>query len=396
VPNREHLVDYDPYSYEIDDDPFPVYRWMRDEAPVYRNERLDFYALTRFADVMAGLLDTETYTSAQGITIEEIDNPLPLMITSDPPYHTRLRTLVNRAFTPRYVAALEDYIRAKTCSYLDAQVGSGGFDVVRDFTYPLPNDIFCELFGVPAEDRESLHDMIDAGMHREPGSAELPPSARDALAAMHVYWLDLVKAKRESPDDGFLSRLLAAEWSDDDGRIHHLDDMEAMGFCGLLVVAGAETSTKNIANAAVLLARHPDQRRAIIDEPDLVDGAVEEVLRYDGPSHYQGRKTTRDVELHDVTIPEGSRVIMVNGAANRDERAFDDPDRFDITRRIQRHLAFGWGVHLCLGAHLARMEAKVAIQELLARFPAYEVDESRLERAHSSNVRGYSSVPVSC
>jgi len=162
------------------------------------------------------------------------------------------------------------------------------------------------------------------------------------------------------------------------------------------VVAGAETSTKNIANAAVLLARHPDQRRAIIDEPDLVDGAVEEVLRYDGPSHYQGRKTTRDVELHDVTIPEGSRVIMVNGAANRDERAFDDPDRFDITRRIQRHLAFGWGVHLCLGAHLARMEAKVAIQELLARFPAYEVDESRLERAHSSNVRGYSSVPVSC
>jgi cytochrome P450 len=389
-------MEYDPYSYEIDDDPFPVYRWMRDEAPAYHNERIGFWALTRYEDVMAGLLDWQTYTSAEGITIEEIDSPLKLMITSDPPDHTMMRSLVNRAFTPRYVAQLEEHVRQKTVAYLDPLVGSGGFDVVGDFTYPLPNDIFCELFGVPTSEREMLHDIIERSMHREPGSPEIPASAHEALAEMHIYWLELVREKQQHPDDGFLSRLIAAEWVDDDGERHRLDEMELMGFCGLLVVAGAETSTKNIANAVVLLGRHPDQRRTLIDRPDLITNAVEEVLRYDGPSHYQGRKTTRDVELHGETIEAGSRVILVNGAANRDERAFDEPDRFDITRRIDRHLAFGWGIHLCLGAHLARMQARVALQELLERFPEYEVDEGRLARAHSSNVRGYSSVPVAC
>ncbi|GHF35669.1 cytochrome P450 [Amycolatopsis bartoniae] len=385
-------MEYDPYSPTIQRDPFPTYRWLRDEHPVYYNDRLKFWALSRFDDVLAGLVDWRTYSSAQGVTIERFDKPLPMMIQSDPPYHRGLRSLVSAAFTPRRIRELTDWIRSTTRQYLDPLVGSGGFDIVKEYSFLLPNELFCELFGVPAQDRVRVKELFHAGFFRD--GPELPQSARSALREVQAYFRDLIKERRRKPDDGFLSQLISSRLTEEDGRLRDLTDDELLGFCWLLVSAGGDTSAKNIPNTLLLLAEHPDQRKELLEDPSLVPNAVEEALRHSGPAHYQGRWTTRPVEVHGTTIPEGERVVLITAAANRDERQFDNPDRFDIHRKIQRHVAFGFGIHLCIGAHLARMQAKIGIEEFLARFPDYTVDESGLERAPSGNIVGWAKVPV--
>ena len=389
-------LSYDPGSYEVQSDPFPIYRRLQDEAPLYHNTDMGFWALTRFDDVIKGLGDHGALSSEQGTLIEQVQsgNPPPdMMIFKDPPQHDVLRGLVNRAFTPRRIAELEGDVLAMCAQWLDPLVEQGGGDFVADLAGVLPMAVIGRLLGAPSEDFPMLKALSDRLMHREDGSVAAPEDSAAAGLELFVYFNDMVQARRATPDDALLSGLIDAELPDADGGMRRLDDAELVMFCMLLGVAGNETTSKLIATGVVALNDFPDERTRLAADPTLGPGAVEELLRYDPPSHYQGRVATRDLEFHGQVVEKGSIVLLVNGAANRDPRAFPEPERFIADRKIARHLAFGHGVHFCLGASLARLETRVALQEIVARFPDYSVDKAGVERFHSSNVRGLSKVP---
>ncbi len=377
-----------PFSYAFHEDPYPTYRRLRDEDPCHHNEELGFWALTRYTDVLEASRDWETFSSADGPMIEKVDREffelLPMMIALDPPRHDQLRSLVSRVFTPRRIAGLEDAVRAIAGRYLDVLVESGGGDFVGEFSALLPMDVIFTLLGVPEEDRRELRRLADVSLERDDNDPGIPQRALEANAASVGYWFERAAHLRVNRGDDFISHLIDAD----------LTDAEVAGFCGLIGGAGTETVTKLLANACVLFTRHPDQRQLLLDDPSLIPGAVEETLRYLPPSQYQGRTATRDVEKHGRTIPAGDRVIVVTGAANRDERAYPDPDRYDVRRKPdQQPLSLGHGVHFCLGAALARLEGRVGIEEFLRRFPAYDIDEAGLQRVHMSNVHGFEHVP---
>jgi cytochrome P450 len=387
---------YDPSSYALHEDPFPVYRRMQEDAPLYRNADIGFWALTRFDDVLAGLSDPGGFSSAQGTLIEQIQSAQPapaMMIFADAPRHDELRKLVSRAFTPRRVAELERDVHAMCEAWLDPLADAGGGEIVRDLAGKLPMAVIAALLGAPAEDNGRLKHLSDRLLHREDGSVAKPEDAAAAGAELWAYFSELAAARRSEPSDDMLTALVDAEVVAADGTSRRLTEDEIVMFCLLLGVAGNETTAKMIATGTVVLADFPDERARLVDDPTLWPGAVEELLRFDPPSHYQGRVTTRTVEWYGATIPRESIVLFVNGAANRDPRAFNDPDRFVADRPIERHLAFGHGIHYCLGAHLARLETRVALDALVRRFPDYEIDRAGLERFHSSNIRGLSKVP---
>jgi len=388
------VVDFNPFSRAFQEDPYPVYRWLRDEAPCYRNEELGFYALTRYADVVAASQQPLVFSSAEGTTLERIDPSAmpPMMIFMDPPSHDVQRRIVSRAFTPRSVAELEPFIRATAARYLEPLRDNGGGDFVEEFSALLPMDVIMELIGVPSEDRNQLRRWIDGGLERADEPPFVTNEAIECMAHAHEYWLELVADKRRHPDDSLMSRLCHVELTEGDAT-SALNDMEVLGFCTLIGSAGTETLTKLLASAAVLFARNPDQWALLRDDPERAPAAVEETLRYWAPSQYQGRVLTEEVVLHDTVMPVGSRVLLVTGSANRDEREYADPDRFDMERAPHLATGFGHGVHFCLGAALARLEGKVGLQEFAARFPRYEVDEAKAKRVHQSNVHGYGSVP---
>ncbi len=395
---------YDPYDYAIDADPYPIWRRLRDEAPVYWNEQHGFYALSRYDDVLNGLLDNETFLSSHGILLEMItDEPyenVPMMIMMDPPEHTRLRKLVSRAFTPRRIADLEQKI-AKLChDLLDTVDGQDEFDYIETFAGLLPPTVILALVGYPdgyaAEFRaradESLH-IEDGGPTRGDLSRPLVSESGEINNEAFAILPQLMEQRRKDPQDDLITGLVHAE-IEEDGVSRTLTLDEIVGFVQLLSSAGTETVARLLGFAAVTLARFPDQRRLLVDDPSLVPNATEELLRYEAPSPTQSRWVARDVELHGTVVKRGSKISLLNGSADRDERHFDDPDRFDVRRTIDRHLAFGYGTHFCIGAALARLEGNVALRETLRRFPTWEVDEGRLERVHTSTVRGYSSVPM--
>ncbi|HVX09175.1 cytochrome P450 [Humibacter sp.] len=391
----ERLV-YDPSSYAQQADPYPVYRRMLEEAPLYRNEDLDFWALTRFEDVAAGLNDPLGLSSAQGTLIEQIrsDSPAPdMIIFMDPPRHDLLRKIISKAFTPRRIAQLEGEIRAACQVWLEEMDDTGGGDLVEAFAGRLPSTVIAKLLGAPDEDHARLKQLSDRLLHRDDGSLSRPEDAQQAGAELAGYFYELITARRTAPADDLASALIEAKVEGPDGA-QQLNDGELIFFCLLLGVAGNETTAKMISTGAVLLAEHPDQRKMLVADPSQWSSAVEEMLRFDPPSHYQGRVTTRPTTWNGTEVPEGAVVLLVNGAANRDPRVFDDPDSFRIGRTFERHLAFGHGVHFCLGSSLARLETRVALEELVRRFPGYAVDTSAVERAHSSNVRGLSRVPI--
>ncbi|MBW2241467.1 MAG: cytochrome P450 [Deltaproteobacteria bacterium] len=388
---------YDPYDYEIDADPHPIWQRMRDEAPLYRNEKYDFWALSRFQDVVGASLDDRTFSSAYGTVLElmgDEPNTSPMMIFRDRPEHTQLRKLVSRAFSPRRIAALEPQIRELACRYLDEQVGSGGFDYLADFGAKLPVMVISSLLGVPEEDRDDIQRWTDALLHRDEGEQDMRRHHEKVGQQLWGYFARYVESRRKSPRDDMMTDLLEAEIDLDDGTKRRLTDVELLSFIGLLSGAGNETVARLLGWMATTLARFPTQRRKLVEDPAKIPGGVEELLRYEAPSPVQARRLTRELELHGEKLPEGSRILLLTGSAGRDDREYDDPDRFDVERKIDRHVSLGLGVHFCLGASLARLEGRVAIEETLRRFPEWDVVWDETEWVHTSTVRGYAKVPI--
>lgn len=393
-------VEFDPYSNVFFDSPFDTYRRMRDEAPVYYNQKYDFYALTRYDDVSAAYKDTATYSSAHGASLDQVKSDdmnvrdLKLIILMDPPEHERMRKLVSRAFTPRAIASLEPMVRAQISQAISA-LNPASFDAVADFSALFPVEVITAMLGVPAGDRQQLRKWIDAGLEREPGSMELSQANMDAILQTGAYYYELIQQRRAHPQDDMISRLIEVE-IDEGGASRNLDDIEIAGFASMLGAAGAETVTKLVGNAVVVFADHPDQWQLLQRDRTKIVAAVEELLRFEGPSQYNVRYTLREATLHDTTIPAGSAVLLINGSANRDERVFPDPDRFDIDRqrKLVYNIGFGYGIHSCLGAALAHLESRIALEMLLDLIPRFDIDRSGLRRVHMSNVAGWSNVPV--
>ncbi len=388
---------WDPYDTDLDDDPHPTWKRMRDEAPLYRNDRFGFWALSRFADVEAAHRDPATYSSASGTVLEMMGNDMSgtgQIIFMDPPAHTTLRALVSRAFTPRRMAALEDDIRAICTELLDPLVGRDELDYVQDFAAQVPSRVISRLVGVPEEDREEQRHNIDGIFHIEPGVGMLNEKSITCQLALREYLRGLVADRAEAPRDDLVSVLSQASITDEDGGERRLTVDETTDFALLLFSAGTETVMRLLGNAAVLLAAHPDQRADLVAHPEVIANAVEELLRYEAPSPVQGRTTTRDVELHGTTVPAGSKVLLLTGSAGRDEREYPDADRFDVRRQFRQHVSFGYGIHYCVGANLARVEGRIALEETFKRFPTWDVVPDGVVRQHTSTVRGYSQVRI--
>ena len=393
-------LEFDPFSDRYFNDPYDLYRRMRDEAPVYFNEQYGFWALFRHEDVVAAHRDWQTFSSSHGVDLSslntdpEVIKRYRLIIMMDPPEHNRLRALVNRVFSPRAVGALEPMVREVIRGYLAPFDDAERFDAVADFSGPFPVEIICRMLGVPEGERQQIRHWLDLTLHREPGQMDPTPQGVSASIDMALYYLALTREKRRHPVDDMISRLTQVEVDRGDGAMTGLDDAEIAGFISLLGGAGAATVTKLVGNAVVLFHRHPDQYRKVLADPSKIPAAVEEILRYLPPSQYQGRFSVADAVYNGVTVPAGYPTILVTGSATRDERVYDDPDTFEIDRPASLALGFGYGIHTCLGAALARMESRVAIEELALRWPSLAVDEDACTRVQMSNVAGFSSVPV--
>ncbi|WP_419844760.1 cytochrome P450 [Candidatus Poriferisocius sp.] len=391
-------VEFDPFSRDFFDDPYDTYADLREHAPCYYSEQYDFYALSRFDDVVAGHRDYATFSSTHGQTYEQLATGEPTemgsIISMDPPEHTRYRKLVSRSFTPRSIGNYEALVREIISGYLDPLMGRRQFDILEEFAAPFPVEIISTILGVPPEDRQQIRHWTDAMLHREEGSAMGSQAAAEAGMAQGMYLFQLSQQKRAEPAGDMLSALIEAEVETEDGDLTQLDDAEIAALGTLLAAAGSETVTKLVGNAMVLFHRHPNQWAKVLNDPSVLDNAVEEILRYWAPSQYQGRYSMVDSEWHGVTIPKHKPVFLITGAANRDPRRYDDPDKFDITREPGLAVGLGHGLHVCLGAALARLESRVAIEEIARRWPAFEVNEEGLRRVQMSNVAGYSSVPI--
>jgi cytochrome P450 len=391
---------FDPFSDEYFDHPYDLYRRMRDDAPVSFNEAYGFWALFRYDDVRAAHLDWQTFTSTHGVdlatlgTDPEVVRMYGLMIMMDPPEHERARSLVGRVFTPRAVAALEPMVAEVIDTTLAPFDDAESFDAVADFSGPFPVEIISRMLGVPEGERQQIRHWLDLTLERNPGDPGPTPEGMEAMIASWSYFADLTRQKRKRPGDDMISRLTQAELERPDGQVTRLSDEEIAGFIGLIGGAGAETVTKLVGNAVVLFDRHPDQYAKVVADPARIPGAVEEVLRILPPSQYQGRFSTRDSVIGGITVPAGSPVLLVTGSATRDERFFDRADQFDIERVPSQALGFGFGIHTCLGAALARMESRLAIEALARRWPRLAVDQAGCRRVRMSNVAGYSRVPV--
>src|SRR5690242_11557981 len=387
---------YDPYDFEIDDDPYPLWRRMREETPLYYNEKYDFFALSRFDDVEKGLLDWETYRSGRGSILEliraDFEVPPGLVLFEDPPIHDVHRGLLSRVFTPKKMNAIEPRVREFCARSLDPLVGTGGFDFVVDIGAPMPMRVIGMLLGIPEEDQQAIRDQIDDGLRLE--DAESGAAARDPNLQAEMF-ADYLDWRAEHPSDDVMTELLTAEFEDETGTIRRLTRSEALTYVNLVAAAGNETTTRLIGWTGKLLSEHPDQRRAIAADRSLVPQAIEEILRFEAPSPIQARYVARDVEHHGTTVIEGSVMMLLNGSSNLVDRLFPAGARLDIRREMGHHLSFSYGLHFCLGAALARLEGRVALDEVLKRWTDWEVDHDRAVMAHTSTARGWERLPVS-
>jgi cytochrome P450 len=389
----------DPYDYDFHEDPYPYYRRLRDEAPLYHNEELGFWALSRHSDVHQGFRNSTTLSNRDGVSLDPVSrgphaSKTMSFLAMDDPAHLRLRTLVSKGFTPRRIRELEARVTELAVQHLDTMLDKAGsgvtVDYVAEFAGKLPMDVISELMGVPQPDRDRIRAMADGVMHREDGVNDVPASAIEASIGLIVYYQQMIAERRKKPTDDLTSALLEAEIDGD-----RLTDEEILGFMFLMVIAGNETTTKLLANAAFWGHKNPDQLAPVYQDLSRVPLWVEETLRYDTSSQILARTVSGELTLHDTTIPEGDVLLLLPGSGHRDERVFDDPDDYVIGREIgSKLLSFGSGAHFCLGAHLARMEARVALTELFRRIRGYQVDEANAVRVHSSNVRGFAYLPM--
>jgi cytochrome P450 len=390
-------LNWDPFDESLKADPHPVWRRLREEAPVYRNETYDFWALSRFEDVERAHREPKRYSSAHNTVLEmmtETANTSGMMIFLDPPEHTVLRRLVSKAFTPRRVLELEDEIRTLCVSLLDAQQGKESFDYVQDFGAQLPANVIAALLGVPKSDRDEVRHHIDHLFHIEPGVGMANATAMESQIWLAMYLDQQVAERRAHPLEDMLTDLAHAEVTDQEGNTRRLTGRESAEFGLLIMTAGTETVARLLGWAGLLLGDHPDQLTDLANDPSLIPNAVEELLRYESPSPVQARWLTEEVELHGQVIPADSKVLLLTGSAGRDDRVYPDADRFDIRRSISLHVAFGYGIHFCLGAALARIEGKVALEETLKRYKTWVVDKERAVPLHTSTVRGYQQLPI--
>ncbi|HEX4018634.1 MAG TPA: cytochrome P450 [Frankiaceae bacterium] len=387
-------VYYDPYDFTIDSDPYPIWKRMRDEAPLYYNEKFDFFALSRFEDVEPSLTDWETYRSGRGTVLEmiraNIEIPSGAILFEDPPLHDVHRGVMRRVFTPRKMDAIEPKVREFCRRSLDPLVGSGRFDFIHDLGAQMPMRTIGYLLGIPEQDQEAIRSRLDEGLRLEEG-AEPVAAAQNREMDLFGSYIDF---RIEHPSDDIMTDLLTAEFVDETGTQRRLRRDEVLAYVQLLAGAGNETTTRLIGWAGKVLAENPDQRAALAADHSLIPNAIEELLRYEAPSPVQSRYVAHDVEHHGTKVAEGSIMVLLNGSGNRDERHFPEPDRFDIHRNVGRHLSFGYGVHFCLGAALARLEGRVALEEVLKRFPEWEVDWENAVQARTSTVRGWEALPV--
>jgi cytochrome P450 len=393
----ESGIYYDPYDFEIDVDPYPLWKRMRDEAPLYYNEPYDFYALSRFEDVEKGLLDWRTLISGRGMVLEliraNIEFPPGNILFEDPPIHDAHRGILSRAFTPRKMKGLEQQIRDYCARTLDPHVGSDGFDFIADIGAPMPMRVIFMLLGVPEQDQQVLRNEIDDSLRLQEGAPREDQfsGVLEKSAEMFEAYLEY---RREHPSDDIMTQLLTTE-IEDDGRRRLLTREEVLTYVQNIASAGNETTTRLIGWMGKLLAEHPDQLRQVAEDRSLIPQAVEEILRFEAPSPIQSRYVAADIELHGQVVPEGSIISLLNGSANRDERQFGPTaGEFDIHRRAGHHLSFGYGIHFCLGANLARLEGRIALDEVLNRWSSWEVDYENAEQARTSTVRGWEKLPV--
>jgi cytochrome P450 len=394
--HSSNSVSYDPYDIAINADPYPVYRRLREEAPLYYNDEYDFFAVSRYDDVERGLVDRETYISGRGAILEliraGIEMPPGVVIFEDPPIHTVHRSLLSRVFTPKKMNALEPKIREFCAASLDPLVGAGGFDLVTDFGAQMPARVIGMLLGIPEQDQDTVRKHVDASLRTEAGKPMQVSKDGFVTGAMYGEYIDW---RMENPSDDLMTEMLHAEFEDETGTVRRLTREEILTYVQVVAGAGNETTTRLIGWAGKVLAEHPDQRRELVGDPSLIPNAIEELLRFEPPAPHTARYVDRDVQHYGETVPEGSVMLFLVGSANRDDRRYPDGDTFDIHRAVGQHLTFGFGAHFCLGAALARLEGRVALEELLKRFPEWEVDYDGAKLAPTSTVRGWETLPVS-
>ena len=385
---------YSPYDYDIHDDPYPTYARLRAEAPLFRNDELDFWALSRHADVLDAFRNPRQLSNRFGVSLDpaaygpEAHRAMSFL-AMDPPRHTRMRSLVSKAFTPRRVSELEGRVRAIALEHIEAALERQTFDFVSEVAGRLPMDVISEMLGVPRADRTEVRRLADLLVHRDEGLFDIPHEGLEAALSLAGYFGTMVTERRTAPTDDLTSALLHADVDGD-----RLTDDEVISFLFLMTVAGNETTTKLLANAWYWGWRFPDERARVLADPSLVPNWIEETLRYDTSTQMLLRVTTGEVELLGTLLPDGARVLLLLGSANRDEDAFEHPDRYDLERDTSKLISFGSGRHFCLGAALARLEARVGLSELVTRVADYDIDEGRSERVHSINVRGFAALPT--
>lgn len=388
-------VNYDPYDVAINADPYPAYARLREEAPVYYNERYDFWALSRHADVEKGLLNWQTFSNTRSDILDIIkagvELPPGVLLFEDPPLHTMHRGLLSRVFTPRRMAALEDQVRRFCVACLDPLVGSGGFDIIDELAAVLPMRVIGMLLGIPEQDQVAVRENTDANLRTVPGK---PMEVKEEKIASGDLFSDYIEWRATHPSDDLMTQLLTAEFEDEHGETRTLSRQEVLTYTAVLAGAGNETTGRLIGWLAKVLAEHPDQRRMVVEDRSLVNAVIDETLRFEPTGHATARYVMHDVDYYDVTVPAGSPILLILASANRDHRRYPDPDRFDIRRKDIQHLTFGYGLHYCLGANLARLEGRVALEEILNRFPEWDVDYSGMRLAPTSTVRGWEKMPI--
>jgi cytochrome P450 len=388
-------VYFDPYDVDINADPYPTYARLREEAPAYHNEPYDFWALSRFADVEGGLRDWQTFSNTRSDILDIIRSgvelPSGVLLFEDPPVHTRHRGLMSRVFTPRRMAELEDQVRAYCVRCLDPLVGSSGFDIIAELGAMLPMRVIGMLLGIPEQDQVAVRNKTDSNLRTVPGR---PMEVKEEEVASGAMFADYIEWRSQHPSDDLMTQLLNAEFEDEDGETRKLTRQEVLTYTAVLAGAGNETTGRLIGWLAKVLAEHPDQRREVVEDHSLIPAVIDETLRFEPTGHATARYVMHDVEYHGTTIPAGSAILMILAAANRDHRRYADPERFDIHREGTQHLTFGYGLHYCLGANLARLEGRVALDELLTRFPEWDVDHGGMKLAPTSTVRGWERLPI--